>query len=779
MTDLKNFFSKFKTNKKLKYILIFYCVIIVSFLFYKALNADFNFNLGKIDDWQFTPDVTSSLYDLDIGKFMRNLSVVQFFVLIVLHFLYALIPINIFYLNYRFFGFIVRRFRKELKFGSRKNVGRSILLLILGILSAGATVYLSIQSNWILPPVLGAAVIVLALTLIYIIVSSILLIVRTLNIIYRKLANKSLFGMKRKWLWNFSSVVSVLLILVWVGLNIWEIFFGIDLFSATNITPVGGGLTSMSAPSFGSSTGTFNLSPDSALMPSGGGGFSGRTSDNIGFSTGGAKDINNFRENIKNKYLPLFTDVTYEGLFYDYYFDTGQQEECAELFCPSYSYAQSADPLSGEPQYFLSVGLNSGIKQSDFQRKKLNLVIVMDISGSMSSSFNRYYYDRKTNEYDAEEESKSKMQVANESVVALLDHLNPQDRYGMVLFDGSAYLAKPLRLLDTTDLESIKGHILEISPQGSTNMEAGYKLGTEVIEEYLDIDPEEYENRIIFLTDAQPNTGVLSEEGLVGLSLNNADRGIYTTFIGIGVDFNTELIEAMTKIKGANYYSIHSASDFKYRMDEGFDYMVTPLVFDLVLKLDSPGFTIDKVYGSPEANLATGEIMRVNTLFPSDSTSEGVKGGIVLLKLSKNTDSAEEVSLEVSYEDRLGQLHNNEKKANITVMDSDYYPNTGVRKAILLTRYANLLKNWIQDQRSISQQNTTYTEPCVSSESGIIIPVERELSRWERTSVPLKVMPEYRDFFFTFNNYFVQEMQYLQDQDLEREVQVFDLLINN
>jgi hypothetical protein len=45
-------------------------------------------------------------------------------------------------------------------------------------------------------------------------------------------------------------------------------------------------------------------------------------SRSIGFSAGGAKDINNFRDNIKNDYLPLPTDITYEGLFYDYYFET-------------------------------------------------------------------------------------------------------------------------------------------------------------------------------------------------------------------------------------------------------------------------------------------------------------------------------------------------------------------------------------------------------------------------------------------------------------------------
>ena len=76
--------------------------------------------------------------------------------------------------------------------------------------------------------------------------------------------------------------------------------------------------------------------------------------------------------------------MTYEGLFYDYYFDPGVIQECQKLFCPAYSYAVSRDPFSGEPQYYLSVGLNSGVK--DFQRKKLNLVVVLDYSGSMGSS---------------------------------------------------------------------------------------------------------------------------------------------------------------------------------------------------------------------------------------------------------------------------------------------------------------------------------------------------------------------------------------------------------
>jgi len=41
-----------------------------------------------------------------------------------------------------------------------------------------------------------------------------------------------------------------------------------------------------------------------------------------------------------------------------------------------------------------AVGLDSGLQAADVKRKPLNLVILLDYSGSMSSSFDRYYYDQ-------------------------------------------------------------------------------------------------------------------------------------------------------------------------------------------------------------------------------------------------------------------------------------------------------------------------------------------------------------------------------------------------
>ncbi len=498
-------------------------------------------------------------------------------------------------------------------------------------------------------------------------------------------------------------------------------------------------------------------------------------SPSIGLAVGGAKDVENFRENIEQGYLPLPTDVTYEGLFYDYRFETGQKEACEKLFCPSYSSAVSRDPISGEAQRYLSVGLNSGI--TDFSRKKLNLVVVLDYSGSMGSPFSDYYYDRFGNRVEIEEDSgssKKKMEIADEAVVDLLGHLVEEDRFGLVVFSDEAYVVEPLTEVGEKDLENLEDTITEIEEYSGTNMEAGMEKGTAAFGKYVEIDPAERENRIIFITDAMPNLGHTREGGLLGLLEENAEEGIYTTFIGVGVDFNTELVEKITKVRGANYYSVHSASEFEERMDEEFEFMVTPLVFDLALRLDSPGYRIEKVYGSPEADEATGEIMRVNTLFPSKAEEGEVKGGIVLIRLEEiSADSDGEITLKVTYQDRNGSQDGDEAIVIFPDVEPDFYENEGIRKAVLLSRYADLLKNWMVDEREALESDEP-VEPSVTAEEGIPVPIQ--LGEWERTSLPLTVSEPYLDIFEAFGTYFKNESEALGDIDLQQEVVVLEEL---
>ncbi len=43
---------------------------------------------------------------------------------------------------------------------------------------------------------------------------------------------------------------------------------------------------------------------------------------------------------------------------------------------------------------------------------------------------------------------------------------------------------------------------------------------------------------------------------------------------GVGLDFNTELVESISKVKGANYFSVHTPGEFKRRLVDQFDFAV-------------------------------------------------------------------------------------------------------------------------------------------------------------------------------------------------------------
>eukprot|EP01084_Bolivina_argentea_P308502 533471_1 len=70
--------------------------------------------------------------------------------------------------------------------------------------------------------------------------------------------------------------------------------------------------------------------------------------DVIGLAMGGSKDVNNFRKSIEQNVMPTMDCITYNGLFYEYYFDTkgrknkdnieNKNNEESMLFYPTYCY---------------------------------------------------------------------------------------------------------------------------------------------------------------------------------------------------------------------------------------------------------------------------------------------------------------------------------------------------------------------------------------------------------------------------------------------------------
>jgi Ca-activated chloride channel homolog len=83
---------------------------------------------------------------------------------------------------------------------------------------------------------------------------------------------------------------------------------------------------------------------------------------------------------------------------------------------------------------------------------------------------------------------------------------------------------------------------------------------------------------ILFLTDAMPNVGFEMND-LQSLTKSASKDKIFTTFIGIGLDFDASLVDDLTKVDGANYISVHSKDDFMKVLKDDFNYIVTTIAF--------------------------------------------------------------------------------------------------------------------------------------------------------------------------------------------------------
>lgn len=483
----------------------------------------------------------------------------------------------------------------------------------------------------------------------------------------------------------------------------------------------------------------------------------------IGFAVGGSMDSTNFRENIEKGYLPLASAITTEGVFNEYYFDTGMKEteKADQLFYPTYTSAVSRNPVTGELENYISVGLNSNLDEDEFKRRKLNLVVVLDISGSMGSQFNQYYYGSQQNTRSQPARG-NMLDIAAENIINMLSHLNEDDSFALVIFDSNVETPFRLQQINENYKESLRSYIRSLKPRGGTNMELGIRAGINQYKNYTLASDREYENRIIFLTDAMPNLGSTSSSGLMSLADNAAQNHIHSTFIGVGLAFNSDLINRIAKIRGANYYSVMSAEEFKERMDDNFEYMVCPLVYNLSLRLVSSGYQIDKIYGSPDADAPSGELMKISCLFPSPTNESGeTRGGMVLLRLKKIGHTGD-LKLLVNYEMNDGFVCSSEAEVAFEGAEAEYYENTGIRKGILLARYAETMQSWINSERLTGARL-----------------YERVSYIWENEAVKLVISAENRLLLQGLKSHLLEEIAQINDKTLNREVTLIDKILIN
>lgn len=195
------------------------------------------------------------------------------------------------------------------------------------------------------------------------------------------------------------------------------------------------------------------------------------------------------------------------------------------------------------------------------ERAALNVCLVIDRSGSMEGQ---------------------PMEYAKQACQQLVDLLSPNDVLSIVVFDEIVeVLMAPQRV---TDREAVKAGIAQLQPGYTTNLYDGMTLGSQQLMAY--IEPGRVTRMIVF-TDGEPTAGIKDFHPLVNHAGEIKQKGITTTFLGFGPEYNEELLAAMAKKSGGNYAYIPQPHLIPEIFRQEFSKMVSTTGTNLRLEIKS------------------------------------------------------------------------------------------------------------------------------------------------------------------------------------------------
>lgn len=175
--------------------------------------------------------------------------------------------------------------------------------------------------------------------------------------------------------------------------------------------------------------------------------------------------------------------------------------------------------------------------QKASERPKMNLSLVLDRSGSMQGS---------------------KIEQAKMAAAHCVEQLLPIDRMSLVTFDDNIDVLIPSAAAG--NIELYKNLIGGIQTGGSTALHEAWVKGGLEVSAHLD---DTRVNRVILITDGQANVGETRTETIVSQVSGLARKGISTSTIGIGRDFNEDLLVPMAEAGDGNAWHVEEAGDMK------------------------------------------------------------------------------------------------------------------------------------------------------------------------------------------------------------------------
>jgi Ca-activated chloride channel family protein len=218
--------------------------------------------------------------------------------------------------------------------------------------------------------------------------------------------------------------------------------------------------------------------------------------------------------------------------------------------------------------------LLSATGPASLDRRPVNLSVVLDRSGSMGEE--------------------GKMQNAKAALRALINGLSRDDIFSLVIYDDVVDVLRDAgRAGEGQELiDLVEG----IQPRGWTNLGGGMLEGFSQAERYAG---RKYVNRVVLISDGLANRGITDPRELGRFVRGFRKRSISLTTMGVGLDYNENLMTSLAAQGGGNYYFIESPRNLASVLRDEFAMLGCVVAQNAVIELSlSTGVNVVDVIGT-------------------------------------------------------------------------------------------------------------------------------------------------------------------------------------
>jgi Ca-activated chloride channel family protein len=180
------------------------------------------------------------------------------------------------------------------------------------------------------------------------------------------------------------------------------------------------------------------------------------------------------------------------------------------------------------------------------RRAPIDVAFVLDRSGSMAGG---------------------KLELAKEGVDLAVARLRDADRAALVIYDSEVETLQPLGFTTPRLKGGLRLLLHGVDPRGSTFLSGGWAAGCKELAEApaapADNGAGSRIRRVILLTDGLANVGIRDPRALAQHAGELRQRGIATTTVGVGLDFDEGLLSAMAEAGGGNFQYVADPAELR------------------------------------------------------------------------------------------------------------------------------------------------------------------------------------------------------------------------